>query len=80
MTTTYDIPELQVIVAGDPIGGFRFYGPYDHSEVDADLISHLIDEEEWWIADVEKIPETHPQPTFAEKVRARLAAEGIDRL
>jgi hypothetical protein len=45
-----------VLVVGDPVGGYRFYGPLKTEKEAMDFADFAFTAEKWWVADMTAPP------------------------
>lgn len=46
---------LCVIISGNPVEGFRVFGPYKHEMAANEAGEELIDDYDWWVAPLEEL-------------------------
>lgn len=46
---------LSVIISGNPIDGFKVFGPYKHEIAATEAAEELIDDYDWWVAPLEEL-------------------------
>lgn len=44
-----------IVVAGDPIGGFSFHGPFTNSNMAIEFADAELQDIEWWLAELEPL-------------------------
>ena len=42
-----------IVIVGDPVDGFRYYGPFDDHDSAVKWAEAELDGERWWVADME---------------------------